>query len=374
MSTFKKVSDIEEALASGIPVSSLTPLEVINAPATQLGTDLVLVGGTAVTTDAGGKGAGTLRVTVASDDTLLQSMRDDLTTLGATVASNQVRTSTDALGGFTVDLGVGAAGLGTQRVAVARETLVDGQGVHMRKNPTVHDVFPVRMYGHRDAVTTTYSSIAAGHPAVTRNLSANNAAMFIVSTSANDTNTAGTGVRSVEVIYSSNSGAPLSETLNLNGQTPVPLATDGNAVFTVTATITGTGHSNAGVVSLYAGTATAGVPDTPTAVFADMQVGTCQAEQSDWHASTTENYYPDKLWFYCDGLAWLRIQFWEHKGVGFNNHCERVLFESQFPAGTHNMDLSSMGQLLEGVVRVQAKADAGTVDVSYSLTGYSDNV
>lgn len=341
MSSYKQVKGINEAvLVDGVLVNSESALEVETDPGNPLHIDLLNVAGQAVDVGIGVSTVGACqRVVVATDDPNLAAQT-------ASLASIDIKATIKS----------------------------DALGIDIRKNQTGHDVKPVHMSGRRTGVTTAFSSIAFGHPALTRLQNTNNADIHLVSTSTLDDKDSGTGLREVEVIYYNNGGAPLSETIELDGQTPVTLAVQGNGVFSVVGTMNGTGHTNAGVVSVYKDGAIAGVPDDPAKVFAHMSVGRAQADQSDWHASSTENYYPVNLWIHCKNTILARLVFWDHRGVGFNNRSERVVWEALIDKGSHNIDLRALGPFIEGVVRFEAKADSGTTDISYVLNGYSDLV
>ena len=350
----------------------------------------------------------------------LQQIRDSTAQIELPVTGNfKMAVSLDEVAGFDVDRGSGVMDNGTVRVVLATnqplvdvdlninggqptadqgpatsgslrvcicddDTLTtgvfnntsakpDGYGVHLRKNQVSHDVFPVIMRGNRDAITTTYSSICNLHPAVTRAIQNSNNTINLSSDDPLDNGTVNnTGLREVTVVGADAGGDRFSEDIDLNGIGQVSLVATGVSVFSIIPLRTGSTHTNQGTVYAYTGAQTLGVPDNLANVMAMIAPNRCEADTSDWSASTTQYYYPATLWVQCDALTHIRIHHWDHLGVGMNSRCERVAFESQFPAGSHTVDLTSMPRVLEGYYRVQARADSGTVDVSYVMTGWSD--
>lgn len=83
--------------------------------------------------------------------------------------------------------------------------------------------------------------------------------MKVSSTSANDTS-AGTGARQIYILGINSTGAEVSETVTLNGQTGVNTTHTYTAIQSASVVSVGSGKENAGSISIGTGTITAGVP------------------------------------------------------------------------------------------------------------------
>lgn len=111
---------------------------------------------------------------------------------------------------------------------------------------------PSRVFGRHPGINNVLTDvgefISAGSQYV---FPASPIQMRVISSSANDTNTAGTGVRTVEIDYLDTNYAAQSETVTLNGITPVnTVATNILRVNAVHTTTTGTGLSAAGNIQV----------------------------------------------------------------------------------------------------------------------------
>lgn len=94
----------------------------------------------------------------------------------------------------------------------------------------------------------------------------------LVSTDANDTNAAGTGMRQVRVIGLDGSWNQVSEIIDLNGLTPVPTVNSYFRIFTMENVSSGSGGANAGTI-----TATA---QTDLTVTARIEIGYGETEMA----------------------------------------------------------------------------------------------
>lgn len=72
----------------------------------------------------------------------------------------------------------------------------------------------------------------------------------IQSTNINDTNSSGTGARTVEIIYHDENNNQQSITVALNGTTPVPLGFQTLGIFRMKVVTSGSGHVNAGDINV----------------------------------------------------------------------------------------------------------------------------
>ena len=87
--------------------------------------------------------------------------------------------------------------------------------------------------------------------------------MTVSSSSANDTNTNGTGARTVLIRGINNNGDEVTEIVALNGQTAVNTTKTYSFIQQVVTLTAGSGKANAGVIYVGTGTVTLGVPAVP---------------------------------------------------------------------------------------------------------------
>lgn len=125
----------------------------------------------------------------------------------------------------------------------------------------------VHVFGHNPDVDTAEETIwpvngLLGHPPVPT-------VMTISSSNANDT-AAGTGARTVYILGINGTGGFVSETVTLNGQTPVSTTKAYDAIEQMAVMTVGSGGVNAGLIYAGTGIVTAGVPDT---VYSAVGVG-----------------------------------------------------------------------------------------------------
>ncbi len=131
------------------------------------------------------------------------------------------------------------------------------------------------MGGHIFGLTTTETTISAGLPVNGINIltfPAAAAKLGIASSSASDTS-AGTGARTIELVYLDSNHDQKFETITLNGTTPVTTVADMLRVNFSTVLTAGSGGSNVGdiYVGLFSDTFTGGAPDT--AIFHSVGAG-----------------------------------------------------------------------------------------------------
>lgn len=150
----------------------------------------------------------------------------------------------------------------------------------------------ITLSGYNGGITTTYENVWPESAAYAFRTTAMSTP-YCASSSANDTS-AGTGARTITVSGVDTSFASFTETVTLNGQTSVNLATSNvlgiNAITVATA---GSGGSNAGVVRCGTGVNTTGVP---AVTEAHVAVG----------ANVTQSLIytvPDNCTLLCDGLS-----------------------------------------------------------------------
>lgn len=132
-------------------------------------------------------------------------------------------------------------------------------------------------------------------------------ALDVSSSSASDTNSAGTGARKITVFGLDFAGNPLSEVINLNGQTKVTGAALFWRVFAAQVTDAGSGRVNAGDIYIYktgtGGTITAGVPGTLTGMAVKILVGENLGNSGVWTAPRGTVYILDQLNVCCRAQA-----------------------------------------------------------------------
>src|SRR5512137_3071453 len=114
--------------------------------------------------------------------------------------------------------------------------------------------------GFTDGQVTLSATAVAAVRKTTYTEPTTNAQRSVASSSANDTNTAGTGARQVKITYFTSACAgPYTETVNLNGTSAVnTVATDICFIEKMEVVSVGSGGSNAGTITLYSTTAGGG--------------------------------------------------------------------------------------------------------------------
>lgn len=141
-------------------------------------------------------------------------------------------------------------------LAVAVPTASIWEKAAISSNPAL---VPVNLYGINGALTTTFEPVWP-ESAVYTPLAVAMTTPYCASSDANDTS-AGTGARTITVTGINTSFAAFSETVTMNGQTSVNLATANilliNSLETLTA---GSGGFNAGIIQCGTGANTSGDP------------------------------------------------------------------------------------------------------------------
>lgn len=157
---------------------------------------------------------------------------------------------------------------------------------------SVPGVLAVTISGYNGTPTTTYENVWPESGAYSFRTSAMSTP-YCASSSANDTS-AGTGARTIRVSGVDTSFAAFSETVTLNGQTSVNLATANvlgiNSVAVLTA---GSGLLNAGIVRCGTGTNTSGVP---AVVEAHVAAGLNETQSAIYTV-------PANYTLICDGIS-----------------------------------------------------------------------
>jgi hypothetical protein len=111
--------------------------------------------------------------------------------------------------------------------------------------------------------------------------------MTISSSSADDT-AAGTGAQQVFIEGVNGTGGIVTETVTLNGQTPVSTVNSYDAIERMVSVSVGSGGANAGIIYAGTGTVTAGVPAVP---YSAMGVGENASMVGHWTCPTGHTGY-----------------------------------------------------------------------------------
>lgn len=101
--------------------------------------------------------------------------------------------------------------------------------------------------------------------------------MNISSSSAQD-GVAGTGVRSVIVQGLDANFDPIEETVTMNGTTPVTTTQEFRRINRIASVASGSGNDADGLIYVYTGTATGGVPDDASLIYRTIPVGDTSSE------------------------------------------------------------------------------------------------
>lgn len=417
MSTYKKIVEIDAHLDEGVAITSLTPLEVINGPATQLDVDiisaptldvdvqnasipvtsastlavnhaatltvshpatincdLIEIAGSGISAGTGVVGAtGTQRITIGTDDPLITDIKDRLLGLhqatGAGGDTDRVNvnlaTMTATFNAVLQD--VGPSSVGVLRVMPADEGLPDGFGVMMRKRPVRYDVERVVMTGRDTALTTAQSSIW-GHTSQLQQtfLSSGDVDIRLVSTVADTAS-------EFEIKWGNSAGDTFVSTLTVNGTTDVVVGS-GSIVYALEQTGNGASAVHSGDVSVYnrtAGAATAGVPPANSVFVISGGAGSIRgnAHTSQWQVEPGQNLYYKNVTICSDGAGFFRLQEHKHDWTGSAGILTRLEFP--FASGVTVVDLSSFVST-DCAIIIKGSADSGTIDMAYIINAYQD--
>jgi len=212
-----------------------------------------------LSTTGGGSEATALRVTIANDSTGVVSVDDNGGSL--TVDTPQLP---PALVGSRLDTNIGSW-LGSVAPTVGQKSSTASVPVTMASDQPAMSITFSPPVG-RTGVSAAYLSLGGGTAGVLQVMQATPyteptaaAQRSFASSSANDAS-AGTGARTVKVTYFDSTGAgPFTETVTLNGTTPVnTVATNIRFIESLEVVTAGALGSNAGTVTLYGSTGGAG--------------------------------------------------------------------------------------------------------------------
>lgn len=142
---------------------------------------------------------------------------------------------------------------------------------------TADNVFPVWKFGANQSVGTTFETVWA-QGGLYNYLSS--AGVVNVSSSSTADTSAGTGARTVLVSGLDSNWDEATETITMTGQTLAPTTKTFIRVFRVQVITAGSGGANAGDIYVSTGTATVGVPDTATLIYAKIDAGDNQTLQA----------------------------------------------------------------------------------------------
>lgn len=228
----------------------------------------------------------------------------------------------------------------------------------------------VAIQGHNEDLTTNKITLAPGLTTeilTQSDLDTTAATVQVASTSANDVNTTGTGLRTLAIIGLDAAGAAQTETVTtLNGQTAVATTATFSAVYGIRGLTAGTTGSNEGVIWVGNGTFAAGVPPTP---YISTDIG--------FNKSLTGYYVvPAAKTFY--GIQFIASLAAANKDVELfiETSADGVFWVTEAVFGVVQGDniygpILAMTGLVAGThIRIQAEASAAGSDITVILDGY----
>ena len=192
------------------------------------------------------------------------------------------------------------------------------------------------------------------------------ATVDVASTSANDVDTTGTGLRTLLLMGLSGAGVPQSETIALNGQTEVTSVNTYSAVLGFRGLTAGTTNSNEGVIWVGNGVFTAGLPATKyfsgdiefnkghTAYYVVPAATTFLGTKFIANLSSTNKDVEFFIETSVDGIFWVtEVAFGMTSGATMESIIRAM---PPFAAGTH--------------IRIRAESTTATTDITVILDGY----
>lgn len=227
----------------------------------------------------------------------------------------------------------------------------------------------ITAYGYNADVDTSEESVwVAGS---TYNWKASAGALKVSSSSANDTS-AGTGARTIVISGLDTNYAEISETVTLAGTTQATTTAEFLRVNSVYAATAGSGGENAGVIYVYTGTATAGVPDSATTVLGHIAAGKNRTAQAIYTVPAGHQLRVDKVYFFTGSNGTDYITF-RVKSRPFGG-----VFEERYQANVFRSGMVMSGTRINPLFIFEAKTDidlraigtgSGNLDATAVLTG-----
>lgn len=149
----------------------------------------------------------------------------------------------------------------------------------------------VQMQGYAEGLSTTEQTIWGNSSSVSTALIDSASTVKVASLNSTDTNTAGTGARTVDLIGLDASGNVQNETITMNGTTEVTSSNTYSAVNSMQVLTAGSSKKNDGDIWCGNGTFTAGIPDTK---YHWMKAGNSRSKTACYTVPTGK-----KLWLYA---------------------------------------------------------------------------
>jgi hypothetical protein len=216
-------------------------------------------------------------------------------------------------------------------------------------------------------------SIAFGHPGAEKYWrQVNNSDIHVVSTSTDD-DVAGVGAQTIWARGVDAGGARMDATVDLDGTTSVSLFT-GTTIDELRVITRGTNNdSNVGTISCIRTESahTAGVPSNNNQVFAHISPTRSAADVSYWSLPTGIKLYPVSISVTTTAPTLVQVSYSLVGATGFTGAVNTIVFEA-IVDGCTSHDLRHLGAWEEAGIQVFATAVSGSVDVSFSLTAFTD--
>lgn len=227
--------------------------------------------------------------------------------------------------------------------------------------------------GHTDSTPATAGIAALHHGVATRDLDleglyATPATVVAASTSANDTNTAGTGARTITLYGQNGSGVEVSETITLAGQTESSASSNTyRFIDRIEVATAGSGGVNAGTIWVgRSGTFTSGVPSAGNALMS-MEIGTNRSASASFQVPTGFTLYLNQVTIgLADTTKPLNVSIQEHDGTltqeTWDFHLDSGFFQHNFTGAA--------GIAADTLVRVDAATDTSGASASVLINGF----
>lgn len=228
----------------------------------------------------------------------------------------------------------------------------------------------VHKFAYNDAVGNTKETIWA-HGGVI-NWPAGALTLKAVSSSAVDA-AAGTGVRTVKFFGHDASWGLVDTTITLNGQTPVNFPATWTRVYRGISQTAGSGGTNAGVIYVYTGDETAGVPDTATLIYSTIEVGDGQTLQGSYTIPAGYTGYLAYLAATSFGTANPPIQIDVEARAGADQSDSLFVIKDRFLLKGSNfvidasVGLPDMAEMTDFMVSGTSSGVAGDVSVIFDI-------